>query len=468
MRPAGVTTSRATLDALKTKRPILVRSSFGHTVLANSRALMLAKITAATPDPVGGKIWRDAAGEPTGLLEDAALDALDALLPKPTAAQDVEAAAKALDAMKRQGVTSSWTPVQPQRMSLRSRRFARAANLRRARTSRRSSSHPRCDNLTAAVARVSRCEKEFDEGPISRAPGITVRNAKLFLDGVISAPALTGAMLEPYRRNAGTADQPNWVAGTSRGPDVYFPPKPLATSSSRSGAPASIRTCMPMATALCAPGSMASRRCAKHCPLPISARPSPTMRSSRRRLQALPGARCHSRPVISMGEAGGRHARRQGLFRPGAHEDPRTRRLARRGGRADSVRQRLARGCAGRVVRVQSRRDAHESPEAPPEYRGRLGDDPGLSRETVLRAATINAAYELHQDDVTGRSKPASSPTSSCSIAIRSTVPAKRSPTSKCWRPSWAERRLHDAVRPRQRSGMFSPRLIGSKMKSVS
>jgi hypothetical protein len=42
------------------------------------------------------------------------------------------------------------------------------------------------------------------------------------------------------------------------------------------------------------------------------------------------------------------------------------------------------------------------SPAAPAEYRGRLGDDPGLSRETVLRAATINAAYELHQDDSTG------------------------------------------------------------------
>jgi len=42
------------------------------------------------------------------------------------------------------------------------------------------------------------------------------------------------------------------------------------------------------------------------------------------------------------------------------------------------------------------------APDAPAEYRGRLGDDPGLSREAVLTAATINAAYELHQDDVTG------------------------------------------------------------------
>jgi predicted amidohydrolase YtcJ len=60
MLPAGVKTSRATLDVLRTSRPIIVRSSFGHTVLANSRALTLGNITKATPDPPGGKIWRDA------------------------------------------------------------------------------------------------------------------------------------------------------------------------------------------------------------------------------------------------------------------------------------------------------------------------------------------------------------------------------------------------------------------------
>jgi predicted amidohydrolase YtcJ len=62
MRPAGVKTSRAILDVLKTSRPIIVRSSMGHTVLANSRALSLAKITKTTPEPAGGKIWRDADG----------------------------------------------------------------------------------------------------------------------------------------------------------------------------------------------------------------------------------------------------------------------------------------------------------------------------------------------------------------------------------------------------------------------
>jgi predicted amidohydrolase YtcJ len=40
--------------------------------------------------------------------------------------------------------------------------------------------------------------------------------------------------------------------------------------------------------------------------------------------------------------------------------------------------------------------------DAAPEYRGRLGADPGLTPAAVLRTATIDAAYELHEDEVTG------------------------------------------------------------------
>ena len=45
MRPAGVKTNHQTLDDLHTTRPIVVWSSFGHTALANTRALKLANIT---------------------------------------------------------------------------------------------------------------------------------------------------------------------------------------------------------------------------------------------------------------------------------------------------------------------------------------------------------------------------------------------------------------------------------------
>ncbi|MEP7299484.1 MAG: amidohydrolase family protein, partial [Burkholderiales bacterium] len=51
--------TKALLDGLNTQRPIAVTSSDFHSVLANSRAFSLAGITAATPDPAGGKFLRD-------------------------------------------------------------------------------------------------------------------------------------------------------------------------------------------------------------------------------------------------------------------------------------------------------------------------------------------------------------------------------------------------------------------------
>ena len=73
-----------------------------------------------------------------------------------------------------------------------------------------------------AIADVKALAAQYDQGPTVAAPTIQVRNIKLFLDGVISAPAFTGAMLAPYLQNSGTAAAPHWAPGTNRGPDVYF------------------------------------------------------------------------------------------------------------------------------------------------------------------------------------------------------------------------------------------------------
>ncbi len=403
MLPAGVKTSRATLDALHTKRPIIVRSSFGHTVLANSRALTLAGITAATPDPVGGKIWRDAAGEPTGLLEDAAHHGFDSLLPQPTAAENVEAAAKALDAMQRQGVTSFLDA------SAEPENLVAFATLRKSgRLTARAHFAPviapsEVGNLTAAVARVVATRKEYDEGPIARAPGITVRNAKLFLDGVISAPAFTGAMLEPYRRNAGTADKPQWVAGTSRGPDVYFPADALATvltALGRAGIDPHMHADGDGAVRAGLDGVAALRKAIPAADIrPAIAHNEIVGPADFKRYKAL-----NVIPVLSfqwekpagdtLGVKDYFGPERMKILEPAGF-------LAEAGARiafgsdwpVDALDQWFAFKVG--VTRMNS-------PEAPADYRGRLGDDPGLSRETVLRAATINAAYELHQDDAVG------------------------------------------------------------------
>jgi hypothetical protein len=81
--------AHAALSAAVPDRPVLLRRVDGHAVLINAWAQAEAGITAATPDPAGGRILRDASGAPTGVLVDAAADLVERILPRPTAA-DIE------------------------------------------------------------------------------------------------------------------------------------------------------------------------------------------------------------------------------------------------------------------------------------------------------------------------------------------------------------------------------------------
>src|SRR5213595_1608522 len=74
--------------------------------LANSLALRLAGVTAKTPDPPGGVIVRDAQGNPTGALKDAALDLVNKVIPPLTHEQRVKAVKRALAHAASLGVTS--------------------------------------------------------------------------------------------------------------------------------------------------------------------------------------------------------------------------------------------------------------------------------------------------------------------------------------------------------------------------
>ena len=60
--------TRADLDSVIPDHPVIVRRACGHMSVVNSRALAVAGVKRDTPDPPGGAIVRDAAGNPTGLL----------------------------------------------------------------------------------------------------------------------------------------------------------------------------------------------------------------------------------------------------------------------------------------------------------------------------------------------------------------------------------------------------------------
>jgi len=105
--PGQAFPTRAALDAAVGDRPVLLRRIDGHAIWVNSRALAAARITAATPDPKGGKIVRDAGGAPTGVLIDNAMELVDAAVP----AASAEARERRIRAAARRAVEVGLTGV---------------------------------------------------------------------------------------------------------------------------------------------------------------------------------------------------------------------------------------------------------------------------------------------------------------------------------------------------------------------
>lgn len=84
--PEGRGPTADDLDLVSRDQPVFVRRCDGHSAAANHRALELAGITAATPDPPGAHLGRDAGGRPDGrLIESAATAAVARAMPAVTA-----------------------------------------------------------------------------------------------------------------------------------------------------------------------------------------------------------------------------------------------------------------------------------------------------------------------------------------------------------------------------------------------
>ena len=95
----------ADLDAAHAARPVWLSRVDGHAGWANTAALKVAGITRATKDPAGGRILRDAAGNPTGVLIDAAMDLVEKVAPPPSAGEMEKALEAALKHLASVGLT---------------------------------------------------------------------------------------------------------------------------------------------------------------------------------------------------------------------------------------------------------------------------------------------------------------------------------------------------------------------------
>jgi predicted amidohydrolase YtcJ len=102
--PGGIPTRQA-LDAVVPGRPVFLPNRDGHGAWVNSRALALAGIDASTPDPPDGRIERDAAGEPIGMLQEGAAILVSRLLPEVTEDDWYRALLTAQDHLLSLGIT---------------------------------------------------------------------------------------------------------------------------------------------------------------------------------------------------------------------------------------------------------------------------------------------------------------------------------------------------------------------------
>lgn len=101
----GQMPTRDWIDKATPDNPVMVVRYDGHAVLANSMALKLAGVDAATPTPPGGEIMRDAAGAPTGVIKDAAISLIEKVIPPASDAQIEEAFLRAQAYAFENGVT---------------------------------------------------------------------------------------------------------------------------------------------------------------------------------------------------------------------------------------------------------------------------------------------------------------------------------------------------------------------------
>jgi len=216
--------TRALLDGLSTARPIAVTSSDFHSVLANSRAFALAGIDATTPDPAGGKFLRDAGGNPSGICEDAAGFQLKGAIPPDSEADQLKQGRTALAALREQGITTFMDAAAGE-THLRVFKALRDAGELSARVHLAIGIDAATANSapTKAIAQVKALAAQADADAPVPAPGVHSRIVKVFVDGVVNAPADTGALLTPYLHNIGTEAAPQWVEGTNLGEQYYTP-----------------------------------------------------------------------------------------------------------------------------------------------------------------------------------------------------------------------------------------------------
>jgi len=202
------------LDKVSPNNPVYLEHTTGHYGVGNSVALKLSNITRETSDPPAGTIDRDAAGNPTGVVKEAAQGLITTHIPPLTRDQEREGLLRIVADFNKEGMTGAKDPgIGAEKWALyrelleQSKLTVRVFALwRGGRT---------IETGNEALARV----KENPRVPASLGDGLLFSGGvKLFMDG--SGGARTAWMYDEWNKNFTGTDAGNRGYPTIP-PDVY-------------------------------------------------------------------------------------------------------------------------------------------------------------------------------------------------------------------------------------------------------
>jgi predicted amidohydrolase YtcJ len=177
------------LSAAVPDHPVWLTRVDGHAALLNARAMEILGVDAAIKDPAGGRFLRDAAGRPTGVLIDNAMDVVEGKVPAPSVAERERALRLAARHCLERGLTTVTD------MGIGDADYRAYSALRQAGELPLRASLFLTDN--AALL-----DRWFEPGPENDSEArLTVRGIKMYIDGALGSRG--AALVEPYSDDAG-------------------------------------------------------------------------------------------------------------------------------------------------------------------------------------------------------------------------------------------------------------------------
>lgn len=191
--------NKSSLDKIISDKPVFIESYDGHSAWANSKALEMAGINSETKFNGFGEIIKDAQGQPTGAITEAACYLVDKFIPEPTRTEKIEALKTGMKYAATLGITS----IQNASGTIEEFELYQYLLKKGLMTLRSSTAFSAGNNTSQAdINSFVKLKNSMASNPFLKAGAI-----KFVLDGVIESH--TAVMLNPYSDVPKTAETAN-------------------------------------------------------------------------------------------------------------------------------------------------------------------------------------------------------------------------------------------------------------------